>query len=226
MSDLNKYTSMLDNVYRLGTNNHENHNSNPEYHSILLKSIIDNPKFWNSKSALDYGCGKGRNITNLLKLCDWKNVDGVDISAQNIIECKNNFDPSKSKFIKNNGSDIPDTANDSYDFIMSTIVLQHLCVHELRYKIKSEIFRVLKSGGVFSFQMGCDFINKNSKNHDYYVNNYAAMSSNGDNDVEITKVESLIEDLTKIGFKDIVYTISKSWDDNQHPQWIYVSCSK
>lgn len=226
MNNLNKYTSMLDTFYRSGTNNHENHNANPEYYSILLKHIIDNQKIWINKSALDYGCGKGRNVSNLLNLSNWKNVDGVDISNENIIQCKNNFDPLKSTFIKNNGSDISDIANDSYDFIMSTIVLQHLCVHELRYKIKSEIFRVLKSEGIFSFQMGCDLINKNTKNYDYYANNYAAMSSNGENDVEITKVETLIEDLIKIGFKNITYTISKSWDDDQHPQWIYVSCSK
>ena len=226
MSNLNKYTSMLDTVYRSGTNNHENHNANPEYYSILLKHIIDNRENWINKSALDYGCGKGRNVSNLLKLSNWKNVDGVDISTENITQCKKNFDQSKSTFIKNNGSDISEIANDSYDFIMSTIVLQHLCVHELRYKIKLEIFRSLKPSGIFSFQMGCDFINKNSKNHNYYANNYTAMSSNGENDVEISNVENLIDDLTKIGFKDISYKISKSWDDNQHPQWIYVSCFK
>lgn len=226
MNNLDKYTTMLDNVYRSGTNNHENHNANPEYYSILLKYITDNEKNWIDKSALDYGCGKGRNVSNLLKLSNWKNVDGVDISTENINFCKKNYDQSKSRFIKNNGSDMSEIASNSYDFVMSTIVLQHLCVHELRYKIKSEIFRVLKPSGIFSFQMGCDFINKNSKNHNYYTNNYAAISSNGGNDVEISNVENLIDDLTKIGFKDISYKISKSWDDNQHPQWIYVSCFK
>lgn len=217
---------MLDNVYKSGTNNHENHNANPEYYSVLLKHVTNNQNTWINKSALDYGCGKGRNVLNLLNLSDWKNVDGVDISSENIRHCKKNFDPLKSTFIKNNGSDMFEIASDSYDYVMSTIVLQHLCVHELRYKIKSEIYRVLKTSGIFSFQMGCDLINKNSKNHNYYANNYTAMSSNGANDVEIVNVENLINDLTKIGFKDISYKISKSWDDNQHPQWIYVSCLK
>ena len=46
--------------------NHKQHNDDPEYWDILLKDIVDNPSFWEGKRALDFGCGCGRNIENLL----------------------------------------------------------------------------------------------------------------------------------------------------------------
>jgi hypothetical protein len=53
-----------------------------------------------------------------------------------------------------NGVDLDIIQSDTYDFVMSTIALQHICVHEIRYKIMEDIYRVLKSGGMFTAQMG------------------------------------------------------------------------
>ena len=39
-----------------------------------------------------------------------------------------------------------------YDFVMSTIALQHICVYDIRYSIMKDIHRVLKDGGVFTAQ--------------------------------------------------------------------------
>ena len=68
MSNLNTYISNLDVFYREGTSNHEEHNDNPNYFSQLLKKISGDPEKWTNKTALDFGCGKGRNVINLKNL--------------------------------------------------------------------------------------------------------------------------------------------------------------
>lgn len=228
MNELNSYLNMLDNEYRSGTNNHPEHNSNPKYWDILLGEVKLSPSKWKGKTALDFGCGKGRNVSNLLGLTDWKRVDGIDISVNNINHCKNTPELCNSDFYKNNGEDLSDLKDNEYDFVMSTIVFQHICVHELRYKLKQEIYRVLKPKGVFSFQMGYGDIEfkGHTQPRNYFDNSYNANGSNGRNDVRVTDIKDLIEDLTKIGFKDITYSIEEPWEDGGHPNWIYVKCFK
>ena len=83
VSNDNKYTSMQKGQYHYGTSNHLEHNNNPHYWDILLGDLKDKEK-WDGGTALDFACGKGRNVTNMLSLCDWSRVDGVDISIGNI----------------------------------------------------------------------------------------------------------------------------------------------
>ena len=111
---------------------------------------------------------------------------------------------------------------------MSTIVFQHICVHELRYKLKQEIYRVLKSGGLFSFQMGFGDMNftGHTRPNNYYDNSYIAEGSNGSDDVRVTDSTQLTSDLSKIGFKNITFEIHQPWEDGGHPNWIYVRCEK
>lgn len=226
---INTYVQMLDGVYLNGTNNHPEHNSNPDYWDILLGDLKKNKEKFANKKALDFGCGKGRNVSNMISLCDFESVDGVDLSQNNIDFCNRNKN-IKSTFYKNNGLDLSCiTEEEKYDFIMSTIVLQHICVYELRYKILQEIFRLLKKGGIFSFQMGYGDSNtyeKDAKITDYYDNNYFAINSNGTHDVRVTSPSQLIKDLTNIGFIDVVYDIKASWEDGGHLEWIYVKAKK
>lgn len=70
LSSDNQYTLMQKLAYSIGTNNHEVHNSNPDYWFILLGDLKDSES-WNGKTALDFACGKGRNVTNLHNLCSW-----------------------------------------------------------------------------------------------------------------------------------------------------------
>lgn len=222
------YVHMLNLVYRGGTNNHPEHNSNPLYWDLLLGDIKYNPESWENKTALDFGCGKGRNVTNMLSLANFKQVDGIDISEDNIRYCKENYKNQSSEFYRNSGKDLSPLKNDEYDFVMSTIVFQHICVHELRYKIKEEIYRILKPGGIFSFQMGYGDISfmGHTNPKGYYENYYDAMGSNGSNDVRVTDETDLISDLKNIGFKDIKFEIHQPWEDGGHPNWIYVNCKK
>ena len=62
--------------------NHQQHNTDPEYWAMLLGPIKFNPDNWKGKKAFDFGCGCGRNLKNLLDLAEWDSVYGCDISKQ------------------------------------------------------------------------------------------------------------------------------------------------
>jgi SAM-dependent methyltransferase len=223
---IQSYVGMLEGAYSSGTNNHPEHNANPLYWSILLGDIVSNPSKWEGKTGLDFGCGKGRNVTNMKSLANFTRVDGIDISENNIQYCKET--QTDSNFYKNNGKDLSPLKDEEYDFVMSTIVFQHLCVHELRFNLKKEIYRVMKAGGIFSFQMGygdMDFTG-HTRPRGYYENAYDAQNSNGSHDVRVSDPTQLIDDLTTIGFKNITYRIEQPYLDGGHPNWIYVRCEK
>lgn len=74
--------------------------------------------------ALDFGCGVGRVLAPLAQKCG--SVVGVDISEQMLAEAKKNCgfrDISNVEFIV---ADRFDAAKESFDFIHSFIVLQHI----------------------------------------------------------------------------------------------------
>jgi SAM-dependent methyltransferase len=228
MSNLNRYVDMLNDVYAMGTGNHPEHNSNPRYWDLLLGDVKNNPELWKGKRGLDFGCGKGRNLTNLWSLTEWEFLHGIDVSSNNIKHCQEAYVEYPFTFFKNSGENLADLQGNTYDFVMSTIVLQHICVHELRYKLKEEIFRVLKPGGVFSFQMGYGGIEftGHTRPRSYFENSYDAQNSNGSNDVRVVNEQDLIADLQKIGFSNITFEIHEPWEDGGHPNWIYVRCEK
>lgn len=219
-----QYTSNLDRVYSIGTNNHEHHSENPDYTGILLQPIVSNPSSWEGKNALDFGCGKGINVDAMLYYAKWNSVDGIDISRSNIDYCRA-LNRSNSLFYKNNGKDLSDLESNHYDFVMSTIVFQHISMYDLRKLLLQEIYRVMKVDGVFSFQMGYGDVNS-SKNSVGYYSNVVSESSNGNCDVVVSSYKEIIHDLSDIGFRDISTKISNSWSDDNHKLWIYVTCKK
>lgn len=233
MNKDNKYTKMQRNQYDSATNgmhkNHVEHDSNPDYWDILLGPIQDNKEYWIDKVGLDFGCGWGRNVKHMASLTSWKKLYGCDISQGNIDNCYKHI----SKEIKQehefyvtdgislkeiNGKDIG-----KFDFIMATIVLQHICVRDIRLSILKSMYEHLNKDGMISIQMGYD--EKGQKHHstvDYYDNNYDAPKTNSACDTRIDKKEYLIKDLEEIGFKNIKTTIKNSWSDSKHHEWIYV----
>jgi ubiquinone/menaquinone biosynthesis C-methylase UbiE len=232
ITENNKYTKMQRDEYNrdahiMKIDNHSIHNNNPDYWNILLKPILDDLNKWEDKVSLDFGCGTGRNIHNLLQAAKWEQVDGVDISANNIswaetILCEQGHDRSKYELYINDGVTLP-MKDEKYDFVMSTIVFQHICVYEIRKNLLKEIYRVLKYGGLFSFQMGFG-IGHPSTQH-YYENYYDAIGTNSQMDVRVEDPEQIINDLSDMGFKRSKYIISNSWSDS-HLEWIFVEAFK
>ncbi len=212
--------------YKNGTSNHEEHNENPDYWDILLGELKDYKK-WENKNALDFACGKGRNVTNLFNLCNWASVDGVDISSGNINFCNNSYKNQNSSWYVNNGIDISDLKSNHYDFVMSTIALQHIPVYDIRRSLIKDILRTLKNEGLFSFQMAYgEDVKKFKRISSYFSNEWDAVGTNSIHDVRVQDEKQLVDDLLEIGFSDIETYVRESFSDSNHAQWIYVKCFK
>lgn len=229
VSDSNQYTNMQKVQYSGGTSNHLEHNDNTDYWDILLSDLKNREK-WIGKVGLDFACGKGRNVTNMLSLSEWDRVDGVDISERNIKYCTKSYEGQNSNWYCNNGVDVSDLKDNEYDFIMSTIALQHIPVYDIRKSLITDLLRTLKPNGLFSFQMGFGKTLDNDKWNrpkcGYYDNKYNAVGTNSKHDVRVQSENEIIEDLTQIGFTNIETTIRTSFSDDGHPQWIYVKAYK
>lgn len=208
--------------------NHKQHNDNRDYWNILLGDIKNDPGRWKGKKSLDFGCGCGRNLENLLGLAEWETVDGVDISETNVEYCKKYLKDYNDRFrvFANNGTDLSSLQSGEYDFVMSTIVFQHICVHDVRFSLKSEIYRVLKKGGIFSFQMTYGSSSNPQRSCGYSENYYDAPGTNGYFDTRVDDPNEVIEDLKKIGFRNITHQIRPSFSNTSFKNWIYFRAEK
>ena len=231
MYTVDSYTDMQKAWYENETEtmmieNHSVHNSNRDYWDILLAPLKHGD--WSQKTVLDFGCGCGRNVQNILNNFTVLEAHGCDISANNIAHCtattpavtngKMNF-----KFITTDGQSLYPLESNMYDMIMSTIVLQHICVYSIRKKILTDMYRCLKPGGFVSLQMG--FGPGHPRTSDYYEDAVHAKSTNSLYDVRVDNVEQIEKDMTDIGFINFTHTISHPWTDSHH-YWIYFSAYK
>lgn len=101
-----------------------------------------------SKIALDFGCGPGRMVARMSKL--FARADGVDIS-QRLLDVAAQKNPT-SKFYVTGGDDLGETPKNHYDFVYSTLCLQHIAVHSVRMNILKNISQVMKPGAVTTLQ--------------------------------------------------------------------------
>jgi len=101
------------------------------------------------KVALDFGCGMGRMVEKMNKI--FKRTDGVDI-GENLIRYSKEKYP-ESNFWVTEGSNCGDAYQEHYDFVFSTICMQHICSYTIRMSIWESISRCLKPEGKFTFQM-------------------------------------------------------------------------
>ena len=230
MDSNNKYTRMQKEHYDVGTSNHEEHNENSDYWNILLSDVKDN-EYWKGKRGLDFACGKGRNVISMYGLCLWDRVDGVDLSQGNIDFCKTTYQGYNSNWYCNNGTDVSELESNYYDFIMSTIALQHIPVYDIRKSLITDLLRTLKSGGLFSFQMGYgsdlhDPMGVNRPRSAYFDNAWDASGTNSSHDVRVQSEKEIVDDLLNIGYVNISTKVKKSFSDAGHTHWIYVKAYK
>lgn len=101
-------------------------------------------------TALDFGCGLGRLTQALCSRFD--KCYGVDISSTMLAEANryNRFGDA-CEYILNTASDLRCFRDDSFDFLYSHLVLQHI-PPEAGIQYVSEFARVLKHGGLMIFQ--------------------------------------------------------------------------
>lgn len=117
----------------------------------VRKEFLEIPKK-GAFRALDYGCGVGRNMEELVN--SGFAADGVDISPEMLGFAKKSETLAKagSKFFLSGGQDCGDAPAASYDFVFSVLCFQHICVRSIRSSILQSMHRALKPNGVVSIQ--------------------------------------------------------------------------
>ncbi len=232
----NRYTQMQRSFYdaeapNMAVENHRGHDNNPDYWNVLLGAVQRDPTSWAGKRALDIGCGAGRNVANLAKLAAWEEVAGGDISEQNIAHSRrflNEQGVSNYALYTTSGVDLQPIPSARYDFIMSTIVLQHIAVWQIRHQIFKDVLRVARPGALFSFQMTMYPLDRRAT-AGYFDNIWDAPGTNGGYDVNVPSPDVLEQELVdRLGFERFRYTLRPEWNYiEQRPEvggntWIFV----
>lgn len=199
------------------------HDAWPDYEEYLMR-YVPRDASW---TAIEYGCGPGRNLRRWSSL--FTRIDGVDISANNLANARK-FVSDKvqgdkiPRLFLTSGMNCGDAPKSYYDFAFSTICLQHICVHEVRFAILRSLFECLKPGGRISAQMG--YGSPSPSTVPYFGNNYAATGTNRECDVEVAKPEEIEGDLRKIGFDQFESWIRPVGPGDCHPHWIFFTAVK
>jgi SAM-dependent methyltransferase len=186
----------------------------------------------NSECALDFGCGIGRMMNRMLHHFEF--VHGVDLSKRNLEYAhrylsNNRWPESRFRLFQSDGVGCKIQNNILYDFIYSTLVLQHIPVHEIRNRIISDIYSLLKSGGSSCLQMGFGWDNGTH----WFDNVYGARSTNAGHDVSIPNeahLDLIRKDLMAMGYSLVEFVQHESPHEdlraNYHPKWLFIYLHK
>ena len=199
------------------------HDEWPDYEIFLMRYVRPEAEY----VALDFGCGPGRNIR---RWSNWfKRIDGADISKVNIANARvflrdQVSDAKSPNLFVTNGADCGDAPSNSYDFVFSTVCLQHICSHSVRFAILTDLYRVLKPGGRISIQMG--FGSPSPMTVGYFEDNFSAEATNRSCDTEISNVSEPKSDFDKIGFQNFESWVRPVGPGDIHPSWVYMTATK
>jgi len=178
--------------------NHSQHDEDPDYWTLLLEQPLRNPHLFMNTKALDFGCGCGRNLRNLLSLAPFSRVDGVDISPSNALYAHNwmqKIAPGKAKAWETGGYNLgPDVEDETYSFIMSHVVFQHIGNYTVRCSILKDMYRALVPNGVVSLH----FMDLRDNSVGYYTN-----SPIGNYNCRVPDPMFIYRDLEEVGFENI-----------------------
>lgn len=194
-----------------------------DYETYLMKYVLPQDNLL----ALDFGCGPGRNIRTW---SDWfQRIDGADISSTNLsnarIFLKDQIPEIKwPNLFLTSGPNCGDAPSQVYDFVFSTICLQHICSHSVRFSILQDMFRILVPGGRISVQMG--FGSPSPLTVGYFEDNFSAVATNRGCDTEISTPDEPRQDLENIGFENFEYWIRPVGPGDFHPSWIFFTATK
>jgi SAM-dependent methyltransferase len=100
--------------------------------------------------ALDFGCGVGRLTRALAERFD--DALGIDISREMVRLAAELNAGRGARFEVNGRPDLGGLESGTFDFVYSSLVLQHLPQRELIRSYVGEFVRVLRDGGVAVFQ--------------------------------------------------------------------------
>jgi ubiquinone/menaquinone biosynthesis C-methylase UbiE len=125
------------------------------------KSVADEMR------VLEIGCGVGRVTRALAKF--FGEVHAVDVSGEMIREAKLALQDQPNAFVyQNNGQDLEVVPPLTFDFAFSSIVFQHIPSREIIETYVREVWRLLRPGALFKFQVQGD-INMKTKPDDTWL---------------------------------------------------------
>ncbi len=200
---------------------YDQHEAFPHYDTVLFRGIDTK-----GKRALEYGCGPGRNIRRFADR--FQRIDGVDISPVNIEKAKTWCAVQNLPFTPflwaNDGAHLPFIPDETYDVVFAVIALQHVNHHGVRQKIYEEVYRVLKEGGYFCFQVGF------GPGHPRSLAYHAEPKEYKEADFRLENLKDMVDDLKDAGFgegafSDIEFQFTEPCCD-EHPQWVWFKAQK
>jgi len=105
-----------------------------------------------ARRALEIGCGLGRLMLPLAGF--FGEIHGVDVSEQMVRMAREKLRHIPHAHVHlTDGADLAPFADESFDFVYSYAVFQHIPSREVVLDYWRETHRVLKPGGVFRFQV-------------------------------------------------------------------------
>jgi ubiquinone/menaquinone biosynthesis C-methylase UbiE len=229
---LNRFNAMQKREYRRYTSNIEDaknlcvgmfsaHEDYP-YEDYLLRGYAGP-----YREALDFGCGIGRMMNRMLK--HFESTDGIDLMQENLdfarqyLSCENNISEGRYRLYKSDGLGCK-IEGMKYDFIYSTICLQHIPVYEVRRKIFEDFFDLLKPAGACCLQLGFGW----NSGVMWFDNFYAASGTNAQCDVSIPSesfLPAIQKDFESIGFKNVRFQRAPSPHpeiSEYHNEWLFI----
>jgi SAM-dependent methyltransferase len=107
--------------------------------------------YWRNGRALEIGCGPGRLLRPMSR--HFGEVHGVDVSDEMVALAREKLRDIPNTFPHaTNGASLEQFADDSFEFVYSYAVFQHIPSHDVVYEYMREIRRVLKPGGLARLQ--------------------------------------------------------------------------
>jgi len=105
--------------------------------------------------VLEIGCGAGRVTGPLAQV--FGRVDGVDVSGEMLARAQKALRSFSNIYLyQNNGVDLSLFGDEEFDFAFSSIVFQHIPSKAVIENYVREVWRVLRPGALFKFQVqGC-----------------------------------------------------------------------
>ncbi len=102
-------------------------------------------------NVLEIGCGVGRMTRMLARI--FGEVTALDISSEMLAKAKENLRGRENvRLALGDGYSLAGMESERFDFAFSFIVFQHIPSLSVIESYCSEVFRVLKPGGLFKFQ--------------------------------------------------------------------------
>jgi cyclopropane fatty-acyl-phospholipid synthase-like methyltransferase len=126
----------------------ESFDSSGQRHLELMLQDLPWKPTW---KALEIGCGVGRILKRLSKHIS--EVHGIDISEEMVRQARVNLVKEQNASVSLTAGDLREFASESFDFVYSYRVFQHIPERYAVERYIQEAARVLKHGGWLRFQL-------------------------------------------------------------------------